>query len=150
MSIPRNNILSTNSPTHFLIFSGTFILIIFFFIFYKISSAVIYDPGDNYYHTHVMYYDGNFSNRLIREDVQTGLFLLNTSTESVEANIYEYDRFGLEKKETKTIDAGQNQFIKTEGPGVVYLNNLENTKRSIIKFSKWLRFQIQIPRNFFD
>ena len=101
----RVKIFSQKPPTHFILFSGIFISIIFFFIFFliffKTANAVIYDPKDNLYHTTIIYYDGNFSNRLIREDIQTGLYFLNLSPENVRADIYEYDRFGLEKKEMK-------------------------------------------------
>ncbi len=142
--------LFQKSPTHFLIFSGALVFIFLFFIFYAISNAVTYDPGEDLYHTTVIYYDGDFSNTLVREDVQTGLYFVNMSQEDIKADIYEYDGLGKEIKDSKTIPAGAYHFVKTQGPGVVYLSNLGNTKRSVIKFSKWLKFQLQIPRNFFD
>jgi predicted membrane metal-binding protein len=148
--------LHRKSPTHFLLFAGAFIFIIIFFIFYTVSQAVILDPENMVIHTTVVYYDGKFSESYKREDTKTALFILNQSDEVIYATAYEYDKFGKdkgtqsprEKYEVVQILGWQNQFMKTEGPGVIYLNNSDQSAKATFKFSKWFKFKYFIPDNF--
>jgi hypothetical protein len=136
------------SPNHFLLFTGTFIFVILFFIFYNISQAVILDPKNTIVHTTIVYYDGQFSENYRREDTKTALYILNQSDEVIYATAYEYDKFGKEKYEVVQILGWQNQFMKTEGPGVIYLNNSDQSAKATIKFSKWFKFKYFIPDSF--
>lgn len=140
--------LRQKSPTHFLVFSGLFVFIFLFFIFFTISQAVILDPKNAVIHTTVVYYDGQFSETNKREDTKTALYVLNQSDEVIYATVYEYDKFGKEKYEVVQILGWQNQFMKTEGPGVIYLNNSDQSAKSVIKFSRWFKFKYFIPDNF--
>lgn len=140
--------LHKKSPTHFLLFAGTFIFLIIFFIFYTISQAIILDPKNAVVHTTIVYYDGKFSESYKREDTKTALYILNQSDEVIYATAYEYDKFGKEKYEVVQIQGFQNQFMKTEGPGVIYLNNQDQSSKAVIKFSKWFKFKYFIPDSF--
>lgn len=140
--------LHQKAPTHFLIFTASFVLIIVFFIFYFVSEAVILDPKDAIHHTTVVYYDGQFSETSRREDLKTALYVLNHSDEVIYATVYEYDKFGKEKYEVVQISGQQNQFMKTEGPGVIYLNNSDSSAQSVIKFSRWIKVRYFFPENF--
>lgn len=96
-------------------------------------------------HTTIVYYDGKFSESYKREDTKTALYILNQSDEVIYATAYEYDKFGKEKYEVVQILGWQNQFMKTEGPGVIYLNNSDQSAKATIKFSKWFKFKYFIP-----
>jgi hypothetical protein len=136
------------SPNHFLIFTATFVFIFLFFIFYATSQAVILNPDNVTVHTTIVYYDGEFSEKYKREDTKTALFILNQSDEVIYATVYEYDKFGKEKYEVVQILGQQNQYLKTEGPGVIYLNNADNTAQSVVKFSRWFKFKYFLPESF--
>lgn len=140
--------LHKKSPTHFLLFTATFVFVILFFIFYTISQAVILDPQNMVIHTTIVYYDGKFLENYKREDTKTALYVLNQSDEVIYATTYEYDKFGKEKYEVVQIQGFKNQFMKTEGPGVIYLNNSDQSAKATIKFSKWFKFKYFIPDNF--
>jgi hypothetical protein len=122
--------------SHTIVFGG-FFLIFIALICMKLTEAVVLNPEDMIIHTNVVYYDGKFSDTGKVEDTRTALYVLNQSDETIYATIYEYDKNKKEVKTAVQITGRQNQFIKTDGPGVVYLNNMDNTSTSIIKFSRW-------------
>ena len=123
-------------PAHVAIF-GTVFLLGIIFIFYKLAESVVLNPENMIIHTNVVYYDGKFSATSKVEDTKTALYVLNQSDEVIYATVFEYDRRGKEIKTAVQITPQQNQFIKTEGPGVVYLINQDGTSSSTIKFSRW-------------
>lgn len=123
------------------IFLLSYFILISFFTFLNISQAVILDPKDSIHHTTIIYYDGKFSETKKVEDIYTALYVLNQSNETIYATIYEYNKFKKEVFQVVQILGNQNQFIKTEGSGVVYLNNSDNTAASVIKFSRWAKFK---------
>jgi hypothetical protein len=77
------------------------------------------------------------------------LYVLNKSDEVIYATVYEYDKSGKEMRNAVQIIGQQNQFIKTEGPGVVYLMNSNNSATSTIKFSRWAKMKkFFLPKNY--
>jgi hypothetical protein len=71
------------------------------------------------------------------EDTKTALYVLNASDEYIYATIFEYDKNYKEVRTAVQIGPRQNQYIKTDGPGVVYLTNADGSASSTIKFSRW-------------
>lgn len=130
---PRKN---KTKKSHILIF-GSLFLIILIFIVYKMANAVSLRPENIIVHTNIVYYDGKFSAKNLTEDTKTALYVLNQSNEYVYATIFEYDSSHKEVRTAVQIGPNQNQFIKTDGPGVVYLINSDNTASSTVKFSRW-------------
>jgi hypothetical protein len=123
--------------THVIIFDIVFLFVLIFGL-YKFSEAVSLVPENNtYYHTNLLYFDGVFSASNIFEDANTALYIMNQSDEYLIANIYEYDKSMREQKTVIQIPPRENRFIKTDGPGVIYLNNYNNTAHSIAKFSRY-------------
>jgi len=127
---------SETKKSHTVVFGGLFLIIIVL-IGIKLAEGVVLDPADMIIHTNVVYYDGKFSDTGKVEDTRTALYVLNQSNETIYATVYEYGKDGKEVKTAVQIVGWQNQFIKTDGPGVVYLNNMDNTSTSVIKFSRW-------------
>lgn len=125
---------------HVVIFGSAFLFIVVF-VFWKVAESVVLDPANMIIHTNVVYYDGKFSDTNKFEDTRTALYVMNESEEAITAAIYEYDTNGKQKETDIQIAPHQNQFVKTEGPGVVYLNNADYTSSSTIKFSRWAVFK---------
>lgn len=124
-------------PSHIVIFGSIFIFILFF-IFYKLTEAAKLSPDLGVaVHTNIIYYDGVFSDTNKVEDTKTALYVLNASDEYVYATIFEYDKNHKEVSLAVQIGPRQNQYIKTDGPGVVYLTNADGTATSKVKFSRW-------------
>lgn len=130
----------TTRKSHILIF-GTVFIIILSVIISQIAESVTLEPDNIIIHTNLVYYDGHFSKKTIVEDLSTALYVLNQSDENIYANIYEYDKSHKETKTFLQIKAWENKYIKTDGPGVVYLSNSEGTSDSIVKFSRWASFK---------
>lgn len=128
--------LPVTKSVHVLIF-GTIFLIILFFITYSLTQGVILRPENMIVHTNVVYYDGQFSDTNKIEDTKTALYVLNQSEEYVYATVFEYDKNRKEVSTAVQIAPRQNQFMKTNGPGVIYLINNNGTASSTIKFSRW-------------
>ena len=138
-----------DAESHQIVGTVIIILAIFTFVFYRIAEGVILDPKDAVHHTTVVYYDGYFSIPGSVEDTNTALYVLNQSDELIYATVYEYDKKGKEVKNAVQILGRQNQFIKTEGPGVVYLMNSDTSATSTIKFSRWAKFKkLYLPTNY--
>lgn len=134
-------------PAYTIVF-GTIFLLILIFICYKLAESVVLDPGNMVIHTNLVYYDGQFSDTNKFEDTQTALYVINESDETIYANVFEFDSRGQEKETSVEIGPRSNQFIKTEGPGVVYLNNQTLTSSSTVKFSRWASFKKYKVSNF--
>lgn len=134
--------------SHILIF-GTIFLFGAIFLFYKLTEAVVLNPANMIVHTELVYYDGKFSDKSKVADTYTALYVLNESGETIYATAFEYDKNWKEIKTAVQIGPYQNQFIKTEGPGVVYLQNASNTSSSTVRFSRWATFKsYALPSNF--
>lgn len=125
-----------------------------FFIFicvtsYNFTNGVTLNPGNITIHTSIVYYDNKFSSELTILDTKSALFFLNQGNEKVYATIFEYDKNLKEVKYTLVINPGQSQYIKTDGAGVVYLQNELKTATSVARFSRWATpKKYQIPDNF--
>ena len=133
---------------HVLIF-GTIFLAFICFTTYKLADGVTLNPGNITIHTGLVYYDHRFSSEYMVLDTKSALYFLNQSGEKIYATIFEYDKNFKETKYLVTINPGQSQYIKTDGPGVVYLQNQDKTATSIARFSKWsYSKKYQIPDNF--
>ena len=115
---------------------GTIFLFFFILGLFKFSEAVSFNPGSQAYHTNLLYFDGAFSSNSILEDTNTALYLMNQSNEYLIATIYEYDKSMREQRTIVQIAPHENRFIKTDGPGIIYLSNFNNTAYSIAKFSR--------------
>lgn len=116
---------------------------------YKLASGVTLEPGNTIIHTSVVYYDHKFSSNYTILDTNSALYFLNQSNEVIYANIYEYDKNYKEVKYLVTVDPGQNQYIKTTGPGLVYLQNQDKSATSVTRFSRWAYpKKYQLPENF--
>ena len=135
-------------PANVLIFGSIFLFLIVF-LFYNFSQAVTLRPEEIIVHTELVYYDGRFSTPKITADTHTALYLLNQSDEVVYATVYEYDKQKREVMTAVQIPARENQFIKTDGPGVVYLVNEEGNSSSTVRFSRWATIKkYTLPSNF--
>ncbi len=130
---PRRN---KTKKSHVIIFGSLFLALIIA-LTYTLSEGVVLRPENLIVHTNLVYYDGEFSQKKLVEDTHTALYVLNQSDEIVYATIFEYDKNYKEKSTAVQIMARQNQFIKTEGPGVVYLINDDGTSSSTVRFSRW-------------
>ncbi len=142
--------LHKKASTHFVLFSGIFVLTFFFLVFFQISNAVYFEPKQEYYHLYLVSYDGKFSDTSMSEDLQSALYFLNLSDENVSAKITEYDNWGSKNETMLIVDPHTNQFIKTEGKSEILLTSEDTGKTSLIKFSKWLSFKLFFKKNFFE
>jgi hypothetical protein len=122
--------------THVVVF-GFIFLFVLSFIIVKLAEGVSLWPGEIVVHTNILYYDGHFSDTNKTEDTKTALYVLNQSNENIYATIFEFDKNHKEVRVAVQIGPWQNQYIKTEGPGVVYLSNADGTAKSVVKFSRW-------------
>ncbi len=133
---------------HVFIFGVLFLIFISFTI-YKMADGVTLNPGNIAIHTSLVYYDNNFSSQYTVLDTNSALFFLNQSNEKVYATIFEYDKNYREVKYLLTIGPGQNQYIKTDGVGIVYFQNEAQTSISIARFSKWtFPKKYDVPKDF--
>lgn len=134
--------------SHIFIF-GTLIIFIFSFVSAKYALSAQFMPTNAALHTNLVYYDGQFSEKIILADLNTALYVLNKSNEYVYATVFEYDPNHREISTSIQIAPMQNQFVKPDGPGVVYLMNPSGSASSTVKFSRWFTSKkYSIPAGF--
>lgn len=135
--------------SHIIIFGSLFCIVLFLITYSLAMSVSLYPSNNNPIHTTLMYYDHQFSDKILTEDLKTALYVINQSDEAIYAAIFEYDRSHKETSTIIQISPRKEQYIKTNGPGVVYLNNTDNTATSIVKFSRWYTYKkYTIPDGF--
>ena len=130
---------------HHIIFFGTFFLMIASLFSYFYTKALITNPENLIIHTRLVYYDGKFSETYRQEDLKTAAYFLNKSNENIYIKIYEYDKLNKQQKYEMLVAPWQNQFLKTEGPGVAIFTNPNHTSTSTIVFSKYTLSQKYYP-----
>ncbi len=145
MKLPKK---AKTKDIHTLVFGFIFLVFICFTV-YKLADGVVLNPGNITIHTSIVYYDHQFSSNYTVLDTNSALYFLNQSNENIYATIFEYDKYYKEVKSVITISPGQNQYIKTNGAGVVYLQNQDKSATSVTEFSRWTYpKKYQLPDNF--
>lgn len=138
------------APTHFLVFASVFVFTTLFFVFYSTGTAVSFEPEEEkFYHTFSLYYyNGEFSHKLVNEDLQTVIHFANFSDEEINLDITEYRGFGKIEKIEEVLAPQSSYFIKPEVRSDIKFSNEEGTRNSIVRIKKILNFRI-ILENFF-
>ncbi len=128
--------LNTQTNEYHIIFFGAFFLFTISFFSYFYTNALITDPENMIIHTRLIYYDGKYSETYKKEDLNTAAYVLNKSSQNIFMTIFEKNPAGGEKKYDMIIAPWQNQFLKTDGPGVALFTNFDHTSTSTIIFTK--------------
>jgi hypothetical protein len=117
------------------ILSLTILPVFLYGLFYAYTLAVSTDFNPNTdVHTRIVYYDGNFSQELAMDTIDTSIYVVNQSTDTVKALVYEYNST---ENNTNTatlvnIDSYQDKLLTTLMPSLVILTNLSGTSTSTI------------------
>lgn len=98
-------------------------------------------------HTRIVYYDGQFSQDIATEEIDTSVYVVNTSSEYLNVAGYEYDQTGKNLLTSAVVEPNKQAMFTVRTPGLVSIQNQNQNKSSLIvigknKFSDETRFSL--------
>lgn len=87
-------------------------------------------------HTRIVYYDGQFSQDIATEEIDTSVYVVNTSSEYLNVAGYEYDRTGKNLLTSAVVEPNKQAMFTVRTPGLVSIQNQNKDKSSLVLIGK--------------
>jgi hypothetical protein len=87
-------------------------------------------------HTRIVYYDGQFSQDIATEEIDTSVYVVNTTSEYLNVAGYEYDQTGKNLLTNAVVEPNKQAMFTVITPGLVSIQNQNKDKSSVVLVGK--------------